>query len=551
MLSAITVLIDLVTYILHFLPQILFALPCIWWLIREVRSDRGWKRVLLAGGVGGLTIALAMLLASIPAATRHGLSACRLAPAASWLMGYKLYYPISEGPIVIQMYGPLSAIVYLPAVAFSWRPTTAILLGTLINCLLYAVPAIWFLRQTMRKQPPWILLASAALFLLFSCRQFVLVEAATRVTIDSPGIAFAVLAMGCLINTKSGAFNRGLLCGTLVALSIWTKLTFVALLLPLAAYVLLTRSLRDSLRLGAGMVIAISAISGGLVLWFGPELIFQNAVLPMGQPWKWPNLSRADAYVRALNWMWRYAAPSYVLFVLCTALLFLHRQHWPRLRQLKVWAGENPWLLPILASISLFLVATLAYVKAGGSWNNAVPGSYLALLAAITALGQACGSVAAEAEKRSNTLPIQTRIARTGLFVLVIYSGWINSATISWFRGGVDTWVHLFENENEAAYLYAKAHPGAVYFPNHPLSTLLAEGKLYHFTSGLYEVELAGRRVSDEQLRSALPAQMSEIYYSARGRLPEILERLPEFKQTSENPQMPGWVILAHQPPAP
>ena len=43
------------------------------------------------------------------------------------------------------------------------------------------------------------------------------------------------------------------------------------------------------------------------------------------------------------------------------------------------------------------------------------------------------------------------------------------------------------DNTQEVVYTYAVGHPGLVYFPWNGLSTLLAEGKLYHFEWGIYD----------------------------------------------------------------
>jgi hypothetical protein len=560
-------LIDIYRYVLHYLPHLLFAAPCIYWAASELRTDRQWKWFLGILGCAGVVIASALIFAEIPLATRHGLSAVRLAPAASWIKGYRLYYPVTQGPIVIQMYGPFSAIVYLPAVLVASSPTTAIVLATLTNALLYLAPAIGFLLLALRGRPGWVVIAVVALFLLITCRQFVLFEAATRVTIDSPALAFATCALAVVVRPAKRHFRNGLLCGVFVAMAIWTKLTFVSLLPPIAAYVLLAMDFRSAARFAAGAAITLFAITAVLLLCFGRELVFQNLILPMHQPWKWPNIARPDAYLRALRWMWRYSAPAYLAMLGGIGALLLSLRHRAgrsaggadadpgRERPFNVGGlrrsiAASPWLPPAFASICLLFTATLAYVKAGGSWNNAVAGSYLALLAAAAAVGRACGGSTQSVPDSERPVPLSIRISRIFVLLLLIATGWPGSDRIAIVRDGINTWGHLSDNEHEAAYQYARTHPGEVYFPGHPLSTLLAEGKLYHFDGGISEVELAGGTVGQAQLEGGLPPHLREILYPAGGRAPQILWRFPDFTATRQDPQMPGWIIRTHEDPA-
>lgn len=544
-------LIDLVTHVLHYLPQILLALPCLYWAIREIRTERGWRRVMLVGGVAGLLLAGANLGSSIPHAAGHAWSAARLAPAAGWVRGYRLFYPSGQGPLLVQMYGPVSAMVYLPAVWLAASPTVAVLLGTLTNAILFIAPAIWIIRKSLRHAPLSMTLAIVALFLLLVCRQFVLIEAATRVTIDAPAIAMAVLAMGAVTHASPRSFANGLLCGALAALSLWTKLTLSPIPIAILIYVALCRDMRSAFRFFAGLVVAMLGITALLVICLGPEMILQNVVIPMRQPWQWPALSRGDAYIRALRWIWRYSAPAYWMLLLIIVVAALVPRLRPKRGALRGWARENMWLLPLLACLCVIPTATLAYVKVGGSWKNAVAGSYFALLAAVGLLGRA-GSVAVEPGHESHAhLTLPTRIARGCVLSLLIYGIYAAGNPLKLVRGGVDAWRSIMSNEHEQAYRYSMQHPGEVYFPSYPLSTLLAEGKLYHFAAGIDSAEWGREHVDEPWLRRWLPANLQRVLYPRCSPMPPMLDRLAEFDTEVEDPQMPGWVVLTRRAPAP
>lgn len=74
----------------------------------------------------------------------------------------------------------------------------------------------------------------------------------------------------------------------------------------------------------------------------------------------------------------------------------------------------------MLGALLILPTAALAYVKVGGSWNNAAASSYLATLAAAIALGQAC-SQSITNDDEANQLPLSIRFSRTIVVALVIF----------------------------------------------------------------------------------------------------------------------------------
>ena len=52
--------------------------------------------------------------------------------------------------------------------------------------------------------------------------------------------------------------------------------------------------------------------------------------------------------------------------------------------------------------------------------------------------------------------------------------------------------IRFLASANEEAYRFSRQWPGQVYFPWHPLSVYLAEGKLYHFELGICDRIAAG-----------------------------------------------------------
>src|SRR5215471_10806466 len=74
--------------------------------------------------LGGCVVAAAAL--SLVLLAVHGVlgmvgmnwNAARLAPTFALVRGYRLYYPAESGPILDHVYGPVSALAFLPATIF-------------------------------------------------------------------------------------------------------------------------------------------------------------------------------------------------------------------------------------------------------------------------------------------------------------------------------------------------------------------------------------------------------------------------------------------------
>jgi hypothetical protein len=536
-----SLLIDFYRYLLHFLPQILIAAPLLFFGFEHLKTERRWRWTMGIAAAIAAGLALVGLAAEIPQATHHDWSACRLAPTLAWLKGYHLYYPKDQGPVLIEMYGPISAIVYIPA-ALAARPTVAILIGAFTNSLFYMAPAACFMWRSRRSQPPLFVVAAFALFAVISMlRQFVLAEASSRVTIDAPALGIATCALAVLAGSRLDApLRTGVVCGILAGLSMWTKLTLAPIVFVLPLYVVMTRDLRTTLRFTLALFAGIAIVWGVVFAWFGSALWFQNVVVPSSQSWRWADtMGSIGALRRALRELWRYARPLGLLLIV--AILF--RPKLPRVGEgrFALWARGNPWILPLLAMLAVILTAALAYVKIGGAYNNAATPGYFALLTAVSSLSIAAGSVDPERQR----IRAGNQVARLALLALLVIAGWPDAGTRDKIRAGLALWSHLDENPHEQAYQYLRTHGGdEAYFPEQPIATLLATGKIYHFSTGLDSLNWANAPVSEAQLHGWLPSKMAAVYYPQYALRPSVLQRLPEFDVATTDPEMPGWIVM-------
>jgi hypothetical protein len=103
----------------------------------------------------------------------------------------------------------------------------------------------------------------------------------------------------------------------------------------------------------------------------------------------------------------------------------------------------------------------------------------------------------------------------------------------------------LWQNDAELAYDFAVRHPGEAYFPWHPLASLLAEGRLYHFDYALIDRFLGGYEPTVAHVRGYVPPGMRWI--AARGRV-WTLRYFPEYSQETTLPELPGWTVLMRPP---
>lgn len=543
-------LIDLVRWVLKFLPHILLGAPIIYWAYRELRDERGWRWAMWPVLIVGFLASAIFLATGFAQTTRYVWSAARLAPAMAWLKGYSLYYPIGEGPILVQMYGPVSALAYTPA-ALAATPTWQMLIAACINIIFYFAPGIWFLGAARQGAGIRFLIAGIALFILLSSRVLALNVTATHVTIDAPAIGLAACAFAVMAQTKAQLpWRTGLICGALVALAAWTKWTVAPSVLAMCVYALLVLPLRSAMKFIAAMAIVGAIISVLFILWLGPEVLVQTIAVAGRQPWQIRSTTPQVAYFRKVQEiLLRDSFP--VGLVLLAAISWRIRPREITAQGLRAWAMNNPWLLPLFGAVFVLPTSALAYVKVGGIFNNASSTTYFAILAAACALVGVCTPIEATrsaGEKETGSLFIASkfRLGRILLCALLVANCVIDQRDLERIRREVPLLKDMWDNDHERVFQYARLHPGEVYFPSYPLSVLSAEGKLYHFAAGIDDLEWGGFPVSNEHFRSWLPPNLRAVVIreNSFGSQQFIDARFPEFVVSVRIPSMPGWIAF-------
>lgn len=527
------IVINFYHYLIQHLPVVLLVIPLVLWMWLNWKTLRPWKIALGTWSIVTLVAAAAILIGDFPQAAQHVWSE-RLAPIVSWTMGYRLYYPPGEGPVLTRYYGPISSLIYAPA-ALAARPTTAALIGASINVVLFFAPAYWFLIRGRQNTNFWLIATAAAIFTLISVTNIAMASVARLISTDVGAIAFAACAAATLIGSGDRPpIARGLWCGLFAALSIWSKQTMAPILLPLIIYAILIGGIGWSTRFAAGLLGAVAVFSVVIVAAFGwRELWFNMVFLPAMRPWQWPWLESASSIWRASKWIWRDIQPVGWMFI---GAMFLRVNRFESGETIRGWWRRNFWTLPLLMAITTFPLCAYAYAQEGGSANLAAPASYFGLLAALAALVQGL---------RHTKETITPRGRLTYLFLMACLAGLMIQAWDKLVKlpQNFAVWTRLSDNDQETAFRFMKKHPQEVYFPSHSLASMLAEGRVYHSFVGMQCLELAKVSVTEPQLSSGLPERIRIIVLRGEN-ITEPLTYLPQYNQPAPLVDMPGWTGL-------
>jgi hypothetical protein len=108
---------------------------------------------------------------------------------------------------------------------------------------------------------------------------------------------------------------------------------------------------------------------------------------------------------------------------------------------------------------------------------------------------------------------------------------------------------HVSSNPEQEAYQFALTHPGEAYFPWNPISTLMADGKLYHFEFGVIDREMAGYKPTSAEIRKNTPPTIRYVIYPKNPQSQEMLRYFPDFSRRVEIPELPDWLVYVRERP--
>ncbi len=474
-------------------------------------------------------------------------SSGRLSPAVGLLHGYSIYQPADSGPIFNTIYGPMAYLVYLPAGLFG-TPTGALVAGSFLSHALILGPVLalclagWGEPGRGRGR-----LMGPTLFLCFwACTFQNPLASVMAVHADAPALGFGLLAGGMLAvgGRRTTPSRRALLGSAICAtLAVWSKQTVATLLVLLPLWVLLAHGLATFVRycgwLAASMVVATSAFVGA----FGRQaLTFNLLVLPKSHPW----LAAIDVKKPLLVIGVEEVAACVPIGLAIGLVLYFSRG-----RRVVAEEGSpaptggffarvgatlraNPWALFAGLGAGMVPLSMLSRIKVGGAINSYAPALYYLCASACVLL------LDWHARNRERGLDRINDALKVALLIspftpLLLLNGE--------FLTQIGTIGPISENIQEQAYRYALKHPGEAYFPWNPLSSLMAEGRAYHFEYGVFDRDLGGFRPDDAHLRAGLPEKLRMVAYPPNAGMEFVrFAHLPEYWRRVPIPELPGWI---------
>lgn len=395
-----------------------------------------------------------------------------LAPSIGMLRGYPLYSSATDGPVLCTIYAPFSAISYMLAGVFS-NPVWQVRMGVLLSMLYYFLPASLLVQSSSGNKLSWQGTAKGlALMVALTFLSNGPEVAATIIRADSTALGAA--ALSCLFLGRNIA-----LAGAFAAVSVLSKQNMTPFLVAVPVWLLLRGEMARAAKFCAAALIAGSTAVLALSPWLGglPAMALNLITVPSHQEFRKVYLFTTIATLEE----------KALLFLLLPLSWAVHRGVSGGLQAVL----KTPQSLFLVASIILAPTSILGFMKVGGSVNALAPTLFFAALSLCVELLnlQERGDIAATFDRR---IPAALLLTVFGVTHTISSLYYLSRSS----RPG----------PMELAYEFGRAHPGEVYFPQYPLATLDAEGKLYHLSWGLADRRLGGQPVTLPHVLRYLPA---------------------------------------------
>ncbi len=456
----------------------------------------------------------------------------RLVPSVALWFGYDPYPGLEGGPIVNNVYGPATTLVYLPC-GFGWDPTSAMTVAFALNLVMFFVPVTCFLAHVAtgdrrgRVRLAWAIVFFLAAAVCYDPTRYLL----TLRHADAPAMAFGALACFFVYRRREAIGLVDLLLASAFAvLAVASKQLAAPLVVALPLYVLVAFGVRPAVRFLACLVASGALLLALFSLAFG----FQDMVLDT-----WTVLSRQGFQVSGFEWVivcWRLAIATLPMLCLIALLVFLDwRARGDRPPSLRAWVRQNRWTVLLVCGVALLPLSVLARAKVMGD-ENSFYSVYFFVLAATVLLAES----AVHHPDRS--------VAETSVAVMMLAALVHATLAVPVVKHAANL-ARAHAHEEQVAFEYARRHPGDAYFPWSQLASLQAEGELYHCEMGVMERRLTGFAPTEAHFRAHLPERMKIVAFGPsihEGQM-SVLDDLPEFSREVQVPELPGWTVFARE----
>ncbi len=462
-------------------------------------------------------------------------NAARITPSVAWTKGYDVYYPATEGPILNTLYGPGTVLAFTPS-ALGSDPTSATLIAGVINVSSMSLPLLLLFlvaradkaNRTLR----WLcwVLTCGSIYVYFGTAY-----AITSIHADAPAMGMMVLAAVALVVVKDlPSVRRLTFCAFLAALSCFTKQIEVFALPGLFFYIALAFSWRHAF-IYTGLVIGwtvVLAVAFGATMGGFSDMMFNIVKVPSLHEWKGPKM--AILIKSGLNMT---LSSAFLLMLLAPFLCraFHMRNH--RLGDISGALHSHRWILFLFMAVTMVPGSLMGEVKIGGM-ENSYHTLYYLMIAAGLALFAWVGRMDDVEQKRKALVGVYLV---TALVIGMRVHGLLNLLRAP----------KVWHNTQQQAYEFAKKHPNQVMFPWNPLSTLYADGKVYHFEYGVYDRVFAGFKTDPEHFAKHIPEELTYIIWRHRRECFQIPQHLPEFKKRTNVSNLEGPLDAPIEAPEP
>ncbi|HSA30829.1 MAG TPA: hypothetical protein P5160_03415 [Candidatus Omnitrophota bacterium] len=451
-------------------------------------------------------------------------NAIRLAWTGSILLGEPMY-PFQDGPVLSQMYGPVGPLVYIPAFVFE-SINQVIIAGALISAVLYFFPAaLPFLPQGKGALKKFNLTSPGCfvLFCLVTVSSRALSYSAFAVHADAPALGFGALACWFVCSRKQRGQTASLAASVFfLTLSIMAKQTFLPLFFAVPFYLGLAEGFKKAASYALSSLCALALALALTVTFVDSQGLIQNTVsIPLRTPWIMADRGLAlwevtgelleKSFLLWISMLWCWLVASY------DSACFTQGPF-----SLKRWIKDHPWLVYLIAAVFLVPASVLTRVKWGGALNAFSPTLYFLAIALCLNLSECAG---AGLTKYSDT------VRRKAVLLWCLLTVGLLITRFHEVRNFKEIFQDLAQSDHVLAYEFARKNPGRAYFPNNPLSTILAEGKAYHCIFGLNDWKKAGFAPEPEHFANFVPAQMKYIIFPQRSRWETefVFGRFPQY----------------------
>ncbi len=433
----------------------------------------------------------------------------RLAPAFALRHGIDPYPPPGGGPLSTWIYGPVGILVNLPA-TFAPTALAALQSASLINAAVVIGPLalIFFASSELRARRLAIPFLALLVAILFIPRPNLVLQVA-----DHAAIAAGLLASWLLARPR---FPSGLTlaaAAALTAIAVWSKQIALFLVLGQVIYLVMASGKATAFRYVAWVALFGFVALGVFVAAFGFANLWFNLVeIPGNLPW-------AEFKPRLIQ---RPAA-------LVTQILIPALGLWA-LWQRGLWPDRGKesgrfFQVATLAAAVMLPIGLIGFFKIGGdtnllhSWDYLLPAGLLLLFA-------------------------QDHGTRTALRVTLVVVAGLLLRREDLFR------IHPrpLTGQYAAAEALFATQPGKLWFPQNPVLTFYANGRLWHTEDGVATRYLANHGIREPDFRRHLPPDFQAVVYPSVMTHPFVMALLPDFTQEI---RLPFWVIHTRSSPTP